>query len=172
MQDVNPRFVVEEVAQNVDNETLYRSEERVSVSLYLAGERYAEYSDIMKPDRNQPAPFWFCEDLGTLKKHHGNVKFFISEQVRTFIGHHSHNVLTHTQFLARLWSVMSYYPLNDTEFIPMPAFLDTFGKELVMSQGYPVKWTKLRTILQDHVYFNSSLVGVFSGRRHPTIRFY
>ena len=171
-QEVNPKFVVEEVAQNVANETLFRSEERVSVSLYLAGERFAEYSEIMKPDRNKPAPFWFCEDLGTLKNHHGNAKFFISEQVRAFIGHHSHNVLTHTQFLSRLWSVMSWYPLNDEEFIPMPAFLDTFGRELVMSQGYPVKWTKLRIIMQDHVYFNSSLVGVFSGRRHPTIRFY
>ena len=138
----------------------------------MAGEVFKEYSPIfMKPGRNLPAPSWFCTDLGTLAKHHGNTKFFISEQVRKFIFHHSHNVLTHTQFLARLWSVMSYYPLNDEEFIPMPAFLDTFGKKFVMSQGYPTKWTKLRIILQDHVYFNSSLVGVFSGRRHPTIRY-
>ena len=101
-QDVNPKFVIEEVAQDVANETLYRSKNRVSVSLYLAGERYAEYSDIMKPDRNQPAPFWFCEDIGALQKHHGNVRFFISEQVRKLIGHHPHNIITHTQFLARL----------------------------------------------------------------------
>ena len=64
------------------------------MSLYLAGESFAECSEIMKPDRNQLAPFWFCEDISTVKKQHGNVMFFILEQVRALIGHQSHN--THT----------------------------------------------------------------------------
>ena len=34
------------------------------------------------------------------------------------------------------------YTLNEEEFIPVPAFLAAFGKEFVLSQGYPVKWSK------------------------------
>ena len=124
------------------NETLDRSEKRVSVSLYMAGKHCAEYSSIMKVRRDLPAPVWFCQALGTLENHHGNVKFFVSEQLRKLIGYHYDNVITHSQFIGRLWKVMSFYPLNEEEFIPVPAFLAAFGKEFVLSQGYPVKWSK------------------------------
>ena len=30
---------------------------------------------------------------------------------------------------------------------------------------------KIKEILKEHIYFNSSLVGVFSGRKHPTISY-
>ena len=46
-------------ATEVENEVIYRSEERVSVSRYLSGEHCAEFSSIMKPGRNLPAPAWF-----------------------------------------------------------------------------------------------------------------
>ena len=111
-----------------------------------------------------------CKVFGTLEKHHGNVKFFVSEQVRGFIGYKSHNEITHTQFLSRLWAVMSNYPLNDEEFVPMPAFIAAFGSQFVMPDGC-VKWSKIKDILSEHVYFNSSLAGVFNGRRHPSFRF-
>ena len=56
-----------------------------------------------------------------MDKHHGNVKFFISEEVRRLIGYKSNNEITHTQFISRLWAVMSHYPLNEEEFVPMTA---------------------------------------------------
>ena len=99
-----------------------------------------------------------------MEKHHGNVKFFISEEVRRLIGYKSNNEITHTQF------IMSHYPLNDEEFVPMPAFTALFGNKFVLPDGC-VKWMMIKDILSEHVYFNSSLVGVFSGRRHPSFRF-
>ena len=157
-------------ATEAENEIIYRSEERISVSRYLSGEHCAEFSSIMKPGRNLPGPVWFCKDIGTMDKHHGNVKFFISEEVRELIGYKSNNEITHTQFLSRLWAVMSHYPLNDEEFVPMPAFTALFGNKFVLPDGC-VKWMMIKDILSEHVYFNSSLVGVFSGRRHPSFRF-
>ena len=78
-------------ATELSNDVIYRTEERISVSRYLAGEHCAEFSSIMKQGRNLPGPAWFCKDLGTLDKHHGNVKFFISEVVRRLIGYKSNN---------------------------------------------------------------------------------
>ena len=59
---------------------------------------------------------------------------------------------------------------HDEEFVPMPAFIAAFGSQFVMPDGC-VKWSKIKDILSEHVYFNSSLVGVFNGRRHPSFRF-
>ena len=46
-----------------------------------------------------------------------------------------------------------------------PAFPAVFGQELTASLGYPIKWPDLRVLLQDHVHFHTSLLGVFSGRK-------
>ena len=166
----NGATFVNEGATKVENDIIYRSEERISVSRYLEGEHSAAYSSSMKCQRGLPGPFWFCKVFGTLENHHGNVKFFISEQVRNLIGYKSNNVIPHTQFLSRLWTVMSNYPLNEAEFVPMPAFIAAFGDQHVSPEGW-IKWSRMKDILSEHVYFNSSLVGVFSGRRHPSFRF-
>ena len=57
---------------------------------------------------------------------------------------------------------MSYLPLNKEHFDPVNTEFETtvFRSEIV-------KWSDLRAYLQDHVYFNSSLVGVFGGNKMP-----
>ena len=87
-----------------------RNEYQWACTLYMAGKHCAEYSSIiMKVRWDLPAPVWFCQALGTLENHHGNVKFFVSEQMRKLIGYHYDNVITHSQFIGRLWKVMSFY---------------------------------------------------------------
>ena len=46
-----------------------------------------------EPDLPGPLWYWFCKDLGTIDKHHGNIKFFISEEVRRLIGYKSMNCI-------------------------------------------------------------------------------
>ena len=108
-----------------------------------------------------PALKWFCELLGT-RDHHGNVKFLVSDELRSMIGHHSGNVITNYIFVKRLWAFMSHHPLNEVYFVPSEKFA---VKMLGNERPETVNWLTFRSCLKDHVYFNSSLVGVFSGRK-------
>ena len=108
-----------------------------------------------------PALKWFCELLGT-RDHHGNVKFLVSDELRSMIGHHSGNVITNYIFVKRLWAFMSHHPLNEVYFVPSEKFA---VKMLRNERPETVNWITFRSCLKDHVYFNSSLVGVFSGRK-------
>ena len=105
--------------------------------------------------------FWrFCEALGTYRIHHGNVKFLISDPLGKCMNHPD-TLIQHHKFIRRLWIYMSYLPLNKEHFDPVNTeFALVFGSEIV-------KWSDLRAYLQEHVYFNSSLVGVFSGKKMP-----
>ena len=110
--------------------------------------------------RDWPAPEWFCEALGTYRIHHGNVKFLISDPLGKCMNHPD-TLIQHHKFIRRLWIYMSYLPLNKEHFDPVNTeFALVFGSEIV-------KWSDLRAYLQEHVYFNSSLVGVFSGKKMP-----
>ena len=71
-----------------------------------------------------PALKWFCELLGT-RDHHGNVKFLVSDELRSMIGHHSGNVITNYIFVKRLWAFMSHHPLNEVYFVPSEKFAVT-----------------------------------------------
>ena len=62
------------------------------------------------------------------------------------------------QFAKRLWAYMSHFPVNADEFIPSDRFAAVFGSGVK-------KWDDLRSLLSENVYYNSSLVGVFSGRK-------
>ena len=108
-----------------------------------------------------PALKWFCELLGT-RDHHGNVKFLVWDELRSMIGHHSGNVITNYIFVKRLWAFMSHHPLNEVYFVPSEKFA---VKMLRNERPETVNWITFRSCLKDHVYFNSSLVGVFSGRK-------
>ena len=67
----------------------------------------------------------------------------------------------HHKFIRGLWIYMKYLPLNKEHFDPVNTqFASVFGSEIV-------KWSDLRAYLQEHVYFNSSLVGVFTGKKMP-----
>ena len=108
-----------------------------------------------------PAPKWFCELLGT-RNHRGNVKFLVSDKVIEMIGHHSGNVITNFMFVKRLWAFMSHHPLNEVYFVPSEKFrVKMLGNE----RPETVNWEAFRSCLKDHVYFNSSRIGVFSGRK-------
>ena len=78
------------------------------------------------------------------------------------IGHHSGNVITNYIFVKRLWAFMSHHPLNEVYFVPSEKFA---VKMLRNERPETVNWITFRSCLKDHVYFNSSLVGVFSGRK-------
>ena len=67
-------------------------------------------------------------------------------------------VATNYQFARRLWAYMSHFPINANEFIPSDRFAAVFGSGVK-------KWDDLRSLLSDHVFFNSSYVGVFSGKK-------
>ena len=70
-------------------------------------------------------------------------------------------MIIHSKFTRQLWIHMSYLPLNKDYFDPVDTpFERIFGSEIV-------KWTDVRAYLQDHMYFNSTLVGVFSGKKMP-----
>ena len=58
---------------------------------------------------------------------------------------------------------MSYLPLNKEHFDPVNTEFET----VTVFRSEIVKWSDLRAYLQDHVYFNSSLVGVFGGKKMP-----
>ena len=141
--------------------------ERISTYAYLKRrfEKNTDQRDLdtMKIPPRWPAPEWFCELLGT-RKHHGHVKFIISDTLRHLIGRHSDYVITNYMFTKKLWAFMSHRPLNEIEgFIPSPEFA-----KAVYFKEMPVKiipWSELCTSLQEHVYFNSSLVGVWSGKK-------
>ena len=110
--------------------------------------------------RDWPAPRWFCDAIGTYRNFHGNTKLLISDQLNKCIAHHA-TMIIHSKFTRQLWIHMSYLPLNKDCFDPVDTpFERIFGSELV-------KWTDVRAYLQDHVYFNSTLVGVFSGKKMP-----
>ena len=138
--------------------------ERISAQEFLKG-RFEKNKDLdtMKIPPRWPAPEWFCELLGT-RKHHGHVKFIISDSLRHLIGRHSDYVITNYMFTKKLWAFMSHLPMNEFQgFIPSPEFA-----KAVYFKEKPVKiipWSELCTSLQEHVYFNSSLVGVWSGKK-------
>ena len=71
------------------------------------------------------------------------------------------NIIGHHKFIRQLWIYMSHLPLNKKHSDPVNTdFASVFGIEIV-------KWADLRTCLKEHVYFKSSLVGVFSGQKMP-----
>ena len=148
------------------NDPISPNKDRISPSVYLKHREVYRYKDCddMKIPPRWPAPAWFCELLGT-RNHHGNVKFIVSQPLRTFIGHHENNVMTNYIFVKRLWAAMSHLPLNiDTGFLPSVEFAEA----LYGTQDIPfeqIKWSTLCTSLHEHVYFNSTHVGVFSGRK-------
>ena len=122
--------------------------------------RLTDDANARKHPRDWPAPEWFCEALATYRIHHGNVKFLISDLLGKCMNHPD-TLIQHHKFIRRLWIYMSYLPLNKEYFDPVNTeFESVFGSAIV-------KWTDLRAYLQDHVYFNSSLVGVFSGKKMP-----
>ena len=82
----------------------------------------------------------------------------ISDQLKAAIGHYSGSVITNYQFAKRLWAYMSHFQVNADEFIPSDRFAAIFGRGVKM-------WDDLRSLLSVHVYFNSSYVGVFSGKK-------
>ena len=57
---------------------------------------------------------------------------------------------------------MRHFPVNADEFIPSDRFAAVFGRQ---KWDDAKKWDDLRSLLSEHVYYNSSLVGVFSGRK-------
>ena len=140
-----------------ENENILRNEERISVGAFLEGviEKYP--SSIMKVPRGYPAPEWFCDLLGT-KQRHGNVKFLITPALQTMLGHHADYVITHYQFVRRLWAYMSYLPLNKEEFIPNERCATIFGSGVR-------KWSDIKKYLGEDVFFSSSRVGVFSSKK-------
>ena len=148
------------------NDPISPNKDRISPSVYLKHREVYRYKDCddMKIPPRWPAPAWFCELLGT-RNHHGNVKFIVSQALRTFIGHHENNVMTNYIFVKRLWAAMSHLPLNvDTGFLPSVEFaVAMYGTQNIPFEQ--IKWSTLCTSLHEHVYFNSSLIGVFSGRK-------
>ena len=143
----------------IENDFIERSNTRISVSAWLNDRVIdAQPSSLMKVPPRYPAPEWFCDLLGT-RKHHGNVKFLLSPKIRASLGIkvEADKVVTHYQFVKRLWAYLSYMPLNDEEFCGSAAFAPIFGKEVR-------KWSEIRVYLSDHVFFNSSFIGVFSGK--------
>ena len=142
----------------IENEPIERSEVRISVGAYLQGVIETETGcDMMRVPPRYPAPEWFCVELYS-KKHHGNVKYLISDQLKDAIGHHSGSIIQNYQFARRLWAFMSHFPVNADEFIPSDRFAAIFGSGVKM-------WDDLRSLLSENVYYNSSLVGVFSGKK-------
>ena len=140
-----------------ENEHIVRSEERISVSAFLEGIIDTYPSSIMKVPSGYPAPEWFCDLLGT-RQHHGNVKFLITPALQTMLGHHADYVITHYQFVRRLWAYMSALPLNKDEFIPIDRCVPVFGSGVK-------KWSEIKKYLRYHVFFKSSRVGVFSNNK-------
>ena len=142
-----------------ENEHIVRSEERISVSAFLEGIIDTYPSSIMKVPSGYPAPEWFCDLLGT-RQHHGNVKFLITPALQTMLGHHADYVITHYQFVRRLWAYMSYLPLNKEkdEFIPNERCAPVFGSGVK-------RWSDIKKHLGGHVFFRSSRVGVFCGKK-------
>ena len=142
----------------IENEPIERSDVRISVGSYMNGIIKTETGcNMMEVSSRNPAPDWFQDLLGS-RKHHGNVKYLISDQLKAAIGHHSGSVITNYQFAKRLWAYMSHFPVNADEFIPSDRFAAVFGSGVK-------KWDDVRSLLSEHVYYNSSLVGVFSGRK-------
>ena len=95
--------LTEEARDVKKNEMITRSEERISVGAFLEGVIETYPSSIMKVPRGYPASEWFCDLLGT-RHHHGNVKFLITRDLQTMLGHHADYVITHYQFVRGLWA--------------------------------------------------------------------
>ena len=149
--------LAEEAKDVKENENIVRSEERMSVGAFLEGVQEIYPSSIMKVPSGYPAPEWFCDLLGT-RQHHGNVKFLMTPALQTMLGHHADYVITHYQFVKRLWAYMSYQPLNKDEFIATDRCVPVFGSGVK-------KWSDIKKYLGEHVFFRSSRVGVFSGKK-------
>ena len=142
----------------MENEHFTRSEERISVGAFLeSGVIETLPSSIMKVPSGFPAPEWFCDLLGT-RHHHGNVKFMMTAELQTMLGHHASCVITHYQFVKRLWAYMSCLPLNKDEFVPSARCAPVFGSGVR-------RCSDIKKCLGDHVCFRSSMVGVFSGEK-------
>ena len=138
------------------------SRERISTVAFLNGTIEKFKDDMMRIPPRSPAPEWFCELLGT-RKHHGNVKFIISDPLRNLIGRHSSHMITNYIFTKKLWAFMSHLPLRASGFIPSPEFAKAvYFKEMSVKM---IPWSDLCLGLQEHVFFNSSLVGVYSGKK-------
>ena len=142
----------------MENEHFTRGEERISVGAFLeSGVIETLPSSIMKVPSGFPAPEWFCDLLGT-RHHHGNVKFMMTAELQTMLGHHASCVITHYQFVKRLWAYMSCLPLNKDEFVPSARCAPVFGSGVR-------RCSDIKKCLGDHVCFRSSMVGVFSGEK-------
>ena len=142
----------------MENGNFTRSEERISVSAFLESGVIETFpSSIMKVPPGFPAPEWFCDQLGT-RHHHGNVKFMMTSELQTMLGHHASHVITHYQFVKRLWAYMSNLPLNKDEFVTSVRCAPIFGSGVR-------RCSDIKKCLGDHVCFKSSRVGVFSGQR-------
>ena len=134
-----------------------RSEERISVGAFLESGVIETFpSSIMKVPPGFPAPEWFCDLLGT-RHHHGNVKFMMTAKLQTMLGHHDY-IMTHYQFVKRLWAYMSNLPLNKDEFVTSVRCAPVFGSGVR-------RCSEIKKCLGDHVCFKSSRVGVFSGQK-------
>ena len=149
--------LAEEASDVKENEHIVRNEERFSVGAFLEGKVEIYPSSIMRVPSGYPAPEWFCDLLGT-RQHHGNVKFLMTKELQTMLGHHADYVITHYQFVRRLWAYMSALPLNKDEFIPIDRCVPVFGSGVK-------KWSDIKKYLGEHVYFRSTRVGVFSGKK-------
>ena len=146
-----------------ENEPIVAATDRISPSQLLDFKKiYIEKgSETMMIPSKWPAPKWFCEVIGT-RNYHGSVKFLVSDELSSMIGHHSGNVMTSYVFAKRLWAFMSWLPLNEVYFVPSEKFaVNLLGNE----RPETVNWEAFRSHLKEHVYFKSSHVGVFSGRK-------
>ena len=67
--------------------------------------------------------------------------------------------MTASLFIRKLWTSMKMLPLNYECFDPAgSAMTAVFGTDVV-------KWTSLRDYLALHVFFHSSRIGVFNGKK-------
>ena len=113
------------------------------------------------PTPDWPGPKWWCDELGIFKepsKIHGNTKFIISKELQESI-YWPEAVICASSFTRKLWTSMKTLPLNYECFDPAgSAMTAVFGTDVV-------KWTSLRDYLAPHLYFNSSRIGVFNGKK-------
>ena len=124
---------------------------------------YESNSHLMEVPQGLPAPQWFC-DLVLYRKRE-KVKLLISSPLKCMLryGAFPPFEITYFEFVRSLWAEMSYFPLNSECFIPNTIFEDLVGNKLMNKFGSPVRWSNLQKCLEEHVYFKSSKVGVFSG---------
>ena len=109
--------------------------------------------------RDSPGPKWWCDILNGNTKIHGNTKLILSKELQESL-YYSEEVMTHSLFIRNLWISMRQLPLNFECFDPAGSAMMTavFGTDIV-------KWTSLCDFLAPHLYFHSSRIGVFNGKK-------